>query len=46
LLTGSLALFGWKDLDTARYVGITVATAIAWRIVAWLAVVARVRGFR
>ena len=41
-----LALFGWNDLNTARYVGIMIAIAIAWRLVAWMSIAARVGGFR
>ncbi|ORY27652.1 P-loop containing nucleoside triphosphate hydrolase protein [Naematelia encephala] len=41
-----LALFGWRDLDTARYVGITIAICLAWRFVAWLSLVVRVGGIR
>ncbi len=39
-----LALFGWTDLNTARYTGIMIAIAVAWRIVAWMAIAARVGG--
>ena len=39
-----LALFGWVDLDTARYTGICVAIALAWRVLAWLSLSARVGG--
>jgi hypothetical protein len=42
----SLALFGWRDLDTTRFTGILVATAVAWRVVAYLSVTVRVGGFR
>ncbi|WWC87631.1 uncharacterized protein L201_002521 [Kwoniella dendrophila CBS 6074] len=41
-----LALFGWKDLNTARYMGILIAVAVAWRIVAWLSIAGRVGGLR
>lgn len=41
-----LALFGWNDLRTAMYVGIVLATAFAWRFVAYLAISAKVGGFR
>ncbi|WWD16853.1 hypothetical protein CI109_101285 [Kwoniella shandongensis] len=41
-----LALFGWRDLDTARFMGIVVAIAVAWRIMAWFSITARVGGFR
>ncbi|WVW79872.1 hypothetical protein I302_101842 [Kwoniella bestiolae CBS 10118] len=41
-----LALFGWRDLNTARYMGIMVAIAVAWRIVAWLNLAGRVGGLR
>ncbi|WWC59875.1 uncharacterized protein I303_102437 [Kwoniella dejecticola CBS 10117] len=41
-----LALFGWKDLNTARYMGIMVAIAIAWRILAWLSLAGKVGGIR
>lgn len=41
-----LALFGWRDLNTAKFTGILVATAVAWRIVAYASVAARVGGFR
>ncbi|EIW69228.1 hypothetical protein TREMEDRAFT_31078 [Tremella mesenterica DSM 1558] len=38
-----LALFGWKDLSTARYVEIMLAVAVAWRIVAWGSIAFRTR---
>ncbi|WRT65356.1 uncharacterized protein IL334_002299 [Kwoniella shivajii] len=41
-----LALFGWNDLDTARFMGIMIAIAIAWRIMAWLSLAGRVGGIR
>jgi hypothetical protein len=41
-----LALFGWEDLNTARFMGIMVAIAVGWRIMAWLSVAGRVGGFR
>ncbi|KAK4686772.1 hypothetical protein P7C73_g3345, partial [Tremellales sp. Uapishka_1] len=41
-----LALFGFEDLNTARYTGIMIAIAIAWRIVAWLSISAKVGGVR
>ncbi|KAK6907065.1 hypothetical protein I203_101054 [Kwoniella mangroviensis CBS 8507] len=41
-----LALFGWNDLNTARYMGIMVAIAVAWRIIAWLNLAGRVGGLR
>ncbi|KAK8861246.1 hypothetical protein IAR55_002065 [Kwoniella newhampshirensis] len=41
-----LALFGWRDLNTARFIGIVVAIAIAWRIMAWVSLSARVGGLR
>lgn len=41
-----LALFGWQDLDTARYMGILIATAVAWRLIAWVSLAIRVGGFR
>lgn len=42
----SLALFGWHDLNTQRFVGIMIAIAVSWRIVAWWSTAARVGGFR
>jgi hypothetical protein len=41
-----LALFQWVDLDAARFAGIMVAVTVAWRVLAWLSVAGRVRGFR
>ncbi|KAL7419907.1 hypothetical protein Q5752_005823 [Cryptotrichosporon argae] len=41
-----LALFGWHDLGTERFISIAVAIAVAWRIVAWLSVALRVGGLR
>ncbi|BEI93776.1 uncharacterized protein CcaverHIS019_0602350 [Cutaneotrichosporon cavernicola] len=37
-----IALFGWRDLNVARFAGIMVATAVAWRILSWVSVAARV----
>ncbi|WVQ83463.1 hypothetical protein IAT38_005604 [Cryptococcus sp. DSM 104549] len=41
-----LALFGWKDLNTARYMGIMIAICVAWRLMAWVSIALRVGGFR
>ncbi|WVF67064.1 hypothetical protein IAT40_001808 [Kwoniella sp. CBS 6097] len=41
-----LALFGWKDLNTARFMGILIGVAIAWRVLAWLSLAAKVGGIR
>ena len=30
-----LEAFGFEDLDTARFLGIMVATTVAWRVLAW-----------
>lgn len=30
-----LTSFGFGDLDTARFVGIMLATTVAWRVLAW-----------
>lgn len=41
-----LALFQWRDLNTGRFVGIMIATAVVWRILAYFSVAARVWGTR
>ncbi|WVQ94560.1 hypothetical protein IAU59_001640 [Kwoniella sp. CBS 9459] len=41
-----LALFGWRDLSTAKFMGILIAVAVAWRIMAWLSLAAKVGGIR
>ncbi|KAL1410291.1 hypothetical protein Q8F55_004297 [Vanrija albida] len=41
-----IALFGWSDLNTAKFTGIIVAVAIGWRLLAYFSVVGRVGGFR
>ncbi|GMK58369.1 hypothetical protein CspeluHIS016_0504010 [Cutaneotrichosporon spelunceum] len=41
-----IALFKWDDLNVTRFTGILVATTVAWRVLSWLSVAARVRGFR
>jgi hypothetical protein len=40
-----LSLFDWHDLDTAKFVGLAVGIAVIWRLIAWLAMSARVGGF-
>jgi hypothetical protein len=45
LIRLSLSLFDWHDLDTAKFVGLAVAIAVVWRLIAWLAMSARVGGF-
>lgn len=42
----SLALFGWKDLDTAKFTGILIAATVGWRLVAYASVAVKVGGFR
>ncbi|WWC68886.1 uncharacterized protein I206_102822 [Kwoniella pini CBS 10737] len=41
-----LALFGWKDLNTGRFMGILIAVAVGWRIIAWLSLAGRVGGLK
>lgn len=41
-----LALFSWDDLDTARFTGIMIVTAFAWRVVAWACLCFKVGGMR
>ncbi|OCF32364.1 ABC transporter [Kwoniella heveanensis BCC8398] len=41
-----LALFGWNDLNTAKFMGILIGVAVAWRIMAWLSLAAKVGGIR
>lgn len=36
-----LQAFGFSDLDTARFCGIMVATTVAWRVLAWACLQAR-----
>lgn len=40
-----LQLFGWKDLNTGKFVGLLFACAIAWRLLAWVALMIRMRGW-
>jgi hypothetical protein len=46
LIQNRLALFGWHDLNTVKYVGITIAIAVVWRVLAWISIAGRVGGFR
>lgn len=41
-----LALFGWADLRSARFTGICIALAVAWRVAAYASIAARVWGSR
>ncbi|ORX36262.1 P-loop containing nucleoside triphosphate hydrolase protein [Kockovaella imperatae] len=41
-----LALFHWSNLNTSTFMGLMVGIAVAWRIVAWASIAARVRGVR
>lgn len=38
-------LFGWKDLDTNKLVGIMIACTVGWRLLAWLCVMIKMRGW-
>ncbi|WVR04136.1 hypothetical protein IAU60_001135 [Kwoniella sp. DSM 27419] len=41
-----LALFGWRDLNTAKFMGLMIGICVAWRILAWLSIAGRVGGLR
>lgn len=41
-----LALFDWQDLRTARFTGICIALAVAWRVAAYASVAGKVWGSR
>ncbi|KAG8839536.1 hypothetical protein FRC18_010315 [Serendipita sp. 400] len=38
-------LFQWKDLDTGKLVGILMAVCIGWRLLAWVSLMIKMRGW-
>lgn len=40
-----LNLFGWDDYDTGKYVGIMMACCVGWRLLAWISLMIKARGW-